>query len=170
MKIQRDCLCSVPLITTTRINQPRLAPPTGNVILGQHAYYPGPTGEFTGPSVGHNYIRKNGTNLPIVALNRSPRDLSIVWYICLYTKNGDIAIVMAPACSRTYGWGRTGVIISIMNMLCKAMAAEVHSWGAPAICAYLSFAIIAFFGGYLDIEVMTFVPTNFLNGGRESKP
>ena len=41
------------------------------------AYYPGPTGEFTGPSVGHNYLRKNGTNLPIDALNRSPRDLSI---------------------------------------------------------------------------------------------
>ena len=41
------------------------------------AYYPGTTGEFTGPSVGHNYIRKNGTNLPIVALNRSLRDLSI---------------------------------------------------------------------------------------------
>ena len=41
------------------------------------AYYPGPTGEFTGPSVGHNYLRKNGMNLPIDALNRSPRDLSI---------------------------------------------------------------------------------------------
>ena len=41
------------------------------------AYYPGPTSEFTGPSVGHNYIRKNGTNLPIVALNRSLQDLSI---------------------------------------------------------------------------------------------
>ena len=41
------------------------------------AYYPGPTGEFTGPSVGHNYLRKNGTNLPIGALNRSLRDLSI---------------------------------------------------------------------------------------------
>ena len=42
------------------------------------AYYPGPTGEFTGSSVGHNYLRKNGMNLPIVALNRSLRDLSIV--------------------------------------------------------------------------------------------
>ena len=31
-------------------------------------------------------------------------------------------------------------------MLCKAMAAEMHSWGAPAIGAYLSFAIIAFLG------------------------
>ena len=50
------------------------------------------------------------------------------------------------------------------------MAAEVHSWGAPAIRAYLSFAIIAFLGGYLDIEVTAYVPTNFLNGGRESKP
>ena len=28
----------------------------------------------------------------------------------------------------------------------KAMAAEVHSWGAPAIHVYLSFAIIAFLG------------------------
>ena len=43
----------------------------------RYAYYPGPTGEVTGPSIGHNYLRKNGTNLPIDALNRSPRDLSI---------------------------------------------------------------------------------------------
>ena len=41
------------------------------------AYYPGPTGEFTGSSVGHNYLRKNGMHLRIVALNRSLRDLSI---------------------------------------------------------------------------------------------
>ena len=41
------------------------------------AYYPGPTGEFTGSSVGHKYLRKNGMNLPIVALNRSLQDLSI---------------------------------------------------------------------------------------------
>ena len=38
-------------------------------------------------------------------------------------------------------------IIDIMNMLCKAMAAGMHSWGAPAIGAYLSFAIIAFWRG-----------------------
>ena len=43
----------------------------------ESAYYPSPTGEFTGSSVGHNYLRKNGMNLPIVALNRSLRDLSI---------------------------------------------------------------------------------------------
>ena len=43
----------------------------------RYTYYSGPTGEFTGPSIGHNYLRKNGTNLPIDALNRSPRDLSI---------------------------------------------------------------------------------------------
>ena len=36
-----------------------------------------PTGEFTGPSVGHNYLRKNVTNIPIDALDRSPCDLSI---------------------------------------------------------------------------------------------
>ena len=42
-----------------------------------NAYYPGPTGEFTGSSVGHNYLRKNGMHLRIVALNRSLRDLSI---------------------------------------------------------------------------------------------
>ena len=47
------------------------------VDLFIYAYYPGPTGEFTGPSVGHNYLRKNGMNFPIGALNRSLRDLSI---------------------------------------------------------------------------------------------
>ena len=51
-----------------------------NVLLmdvKQLAYYPSPTGEFTGSSIGHNYLRKNGMNLPIGALNRSLRDLSI---------------------------------------------------------------------------------------------
>ena len=46
-------------------------------LLSYIAYYPGPTVEFTGSSIGHNYLRKNGMNLPIVALNRSLRDLSI---------------------------------------------------------------------------------------------
>ena len=43
-----------------------------NCFCRQNAYYPGPAGEFTGPSVGHNYLRKNVTNLPIDALDRSP--------------------------------------------------------------------------------------------------
>ena len=47
------------------------------IIVIYNTYYPGPTGEFAGPSVGHNYLGKNDMNLPIGALNRSLRDLSI---------------------------------------------------------------------------------------------
>ena len=46
-------------------------------------------------------------------------------------------------------------------MLCKAMAAEMHSWGAPAIGAYLSFAIIAFFGGVFGHRSDDFHPNEF---------
>ena len=37
--------------------------------------------------------------------------------------------------------------INIMDVICQAMAAEMHSWGASAVRMYLSFEIIEFFVG-----------------------
>ena len=37
--------------------------------------------------------------------------------------------------------------LSTSWMICQAMAAEMHSWGASAVGMYLSFAKIAFFVG-----------------------
>ena len=39
------------------------------------------------------------------------------------------------------------MLYDIMDVICHAMAVEMHSWGASAVCTYLSFAIIAFFVG-----------------------
>ena len=41
-------------------------------VIYQNAYYTAPTGKFTGPSVGHKYLRKHVTNIRRVPLDRSP--------------------------------------------------------------------------------------------------
>ena len=51
-----------------------------------------------------------------------------------------------------------------MDVICQAMAAEMHSWSASAVCMYLSFAVIAFlwvFGHGTDNSH----PTKFFEGG-----
>ena len=68
-------ICSVAVLAAT--NSEAYVAVSTVVCFLEYRLLSHPTGDFTGPSVGHNYLRKNDMNLPIGALNRSLQDLSI---------------------------------------------------------------------------------------------
>ena len=62
------------------------------------------------------------------------------------------------------------MIIYIINVICKAITAQVDTRSAPAIGLYFMVALRAFFVGHLDTDLTICPFKNFLNAGSNTSP